>query len=61
MNEHKYFWTFRYFEKARLYLNKFKLPGVIFWAKKSGLLLPPDADFTAIVGKAIKGKTYNDG
>ena len=43
VNEHKYFWTFSHFLKARLWLNKFKIPGVLFWNKLSGFFLPPDA------------------
>ena len=37
------------------------MPGVIFWNWKSGPLLPFDAKFTAVVGKAIRGRKYSPG
>lgn len=33
MNEHKAYWTFDWFLKWRMLLNKIKLPGVLFWGK----------------------------
>ena len=61
VNEHKYFWTFRYFEQARLWLNKIKLPGVFYWSKQSALLLPFNLHYVAVVGKGIKGRVYHEG
>ena len=61
LNEHKLFWTFRSFEKARLWLNKFKMPGVLYWNKASGPFLPRDLDWIAVVGRGIRGKYYTNG
>ena len=44
-----------------MWFNKFKFPGVIFWNKQTGILMPFDAHFLAIVGKGIKGKVYKEG
>jgi len=52
-NENKMFFTINYFENFRLLLNKFKLPGTIFFSK---YLVYPETNielFTA-VGKPIK-------
>ena len=61
VNEHKFFWTFRYFEKLRLLLNKIKFPGVIYFNFKYGLFLPRDIDWVLVIGKGIKGKVYKNG
>lgn len=37
------------------------MPGVIFWNKKSTILMPFDARFVAVVGKGIKGRVYKEG
>jgi len=51
--ESKVFYTFNYFEKFRLWLNKIKMPGVIFWGKF--LLLPNyDIDICSVIGKGIQ-------
>ena len=55
------FYTFRYFLGLRLWLNKFKLPGVLYFNPKSILLPPPDLTFEAVVGKGIKGRHYKEG
>lgn len=60
MNEHKVFWTFDRFLKLRLFLNKVKIPGVIFWGSY-GLLFPPNVKMVTIIGKGIKGMTHKDG
>ena len=31
INEHKMFWTFKYFLKFRLWINKFKIPAVLYF------------------------------
>jgi hypothetical protein len=58
INEHKMFWTFRYFLNFRLWLNKLKIPGVIFFNLKSLGFPPTDSDYQAIVGRGIRGRTY---
>jgi len=41
LGEHQMFHTFDHFKSFRLWLNKFKLPGVVYWSKY-GLLPDPD-------------------
>ena len=38
--EHKAFWTFDYFTKLRLLINKLKFPAVCFFSPVAGPLLP---------------------
>ena len=61
LNEHKMFWTFRYFQNFRLWLNKFKMPAIFYWNLKYGPYLPRDLDWIAVVGKGIKGRKYAEG
>jgi hypothetical protein len=60
-NEHKLFWTFRYFQNFRLWLNKVKIPGVIYWNRLYGAFLPRNIDYILVVGKGIRGRTYQPG
>ena len=41
LKEHQFYNTFDHFRKFRLFLNKFKMPAVIFWSK-FGPYLPND-------------------
>ena len=61
VNEHKIFWTFRPFLKFRLWLNKLKLPAILYWNPKYGSYLPRDIDCIAVVGKSIRGRKYEQG
>lgn len=61
LNEHKMFWTFRYFLNFRLWLNKFKIPAVIFFNEKYLGFPPLDIPFKAIVGRGLKGRVYRQG
>ena len=42
LSEHKFFSTFPYLLKLRLWLNKFKIPAVLYWNNKSGIFLNSD-------------------
>lgn len=53
MGEHQAFWTFQPFVKFRLFLNKLKLPGVLWWNKKTTIALPTNLDITVIKGKPM--------
>ncbi len=61
LNEHKMFVTFRYLLKFRLWLNKLKLPGVLYFNWKSLVLPPTDLEFEGVVGRAIRGRVYGQG
>jgi hypothetical protein len=49
------------FLKFRLFLNKLKMPGVLFWNKWTGILLPPWLDLHVIIGKGIKSEIGSSG
>ena len=51
--EHQGFWTLEAFEKLRLYLNRFKIPGVVFWNKIWGFILPISLDITILKGRPV--------
>jgi len=52
-NENKIFFTFNWFEKFRLFLNKIKIPGTIFYSKY--LFFPDsDIDLFCVIGKPIR-------
>lgn len=53
LGEHQIFKTLDYFTKFRLFLNKLKLPGVVYWSKY-GLLPDPNNEVITIVGRPIK-------
>lgn len=55
-NEHKAYWTFDYLKKLRLFLNKLKLPGVLFGGGFLWLYFPLNIDIINIVGKGITRK-----
>lgn len=61
MNEHKAYSMFEPFLKFRLFLNKIKIPGVLFWNKLTGILLPPWLDLHVIIGKGIKKAVGSEG
>lgn len=61
MNEHKAYSMFESFLNFRLFLNKLKLPGVLFWNKWTGILLPPWLDLHVIIGKGIKKVVGSEG
>lgn len=51
-NENKVFYTFKYLEKLRIFMNKIKLPGVFFLGQY--LMFPfRDVDICTVVGKSI--------
>lgn len=56
LKEHKAFKTFDYLTKFRLFLNKFKMPGVLF-TSNYGLFFPPDVELITLIGRGIKSKT----
>jgi 2-acylglycerol O-acyltransferase 2 len=60
-NEHKAFKTLDMWKKARLWLNKLKIPGVIFGGGFLWLYLPLNVDLITIVGKGIKRKPEHMG
>jgi len=52
-NENKIYYTFPYFERLRLFFNKLKIPGVIFYSKF--LFFPNyDLDLFVVIGKSIQ-------
>lgn len=51
--EHQGFWTFKPLLSLRLFLNKLKIPGVLFWNKFSGLILPTNLDITVVKGRDV--------
>ena len=53
MNEHKAFKTYEGFKTLRLFLNKLKIPGAIYWGSY-GLLFPPSQVLDTVIGRAIK-------
>jgi hypothetical protein len=61
MQEHQAFWTFDYLKSFRLWLNKFKLPAILFFNPKTLFFLPPQVDFCAIVGKKIQYRSIKQG
>jgi 2-acylglycerol O-acyltransferase 2 len=59
-NEHKAMSTLDVFTNFRLFINKLKIPTVIFWSKL-GLLFPPGIVIHTLIGKGIKGtKSYGE-
>lgn len=51
--ENKIFYTINLFEKFRLFLNRYKIPGVFFYGKY--LFMPnPDINLMTVVGKSIQ-------
>jgi hypothetical protein len=57
-NENKIFNTFNYFESFRLFLNKLKIPGTIFYSKY--LIFPnTDIDLFTVLGKGIQFPQIN--
>lgn len=52
-NENKLFFTFNYFEKFRLLLNKIKFPGTVFYSK-FGLFPHTNIDLFTVIGKPLK-------
>lgn len=40
--------------KFRLFLNKLKIPGVIFWNFWTGIFIPPWLDMHLIIGRGIR-------
>ena len=54
MNEHQAFKTVDGMKTLRLFLNKLKIPGVIFWGKL-GIGFPPNVKLETVIGKGIKG------
>lgn len=52
-NEHKALCTFDKFLNIRLFLNKLKIPGVIYWCRY-GLLFPPGIQMDTIVGRGLR-------
>ena len=55
LKEHQAFWTFDRFTKFRLFLNKLKMPAVIF-SSILGPLIPPKMEIISVIGRAIKGR-----
>lgn len=55
LKEHQAFWTLDHFTKFRLFLNKLKMPAVIF-SSIFGPFLPPKMEVISVVGKAIRSQ-----
>jgi len=53
LGENQVFNTFDYLTKFRLFLNKLKIPGVLFWSKY-GPLPDPNHDVITVVGKPLQ-------
>jgi 2-acylglycerol O-acyltransferase 2 len=53
MQEHQAFWTFDHMKSFRLWLNKWKIPAILFFNSTTLLFLPPKLDFCTIVGKKM--------
>jgi len=52
-NENQIYYTFNYFERLRLFLNKLKMPGCIFYSKY--IFFPNyNIDLCSVIGKAIQ-------
>jgi hypothetical protein len=47
--------TLDIFTKLRLWLNKLKIPAVVYWNIKYGVLFPPGVMLNTMIGKGIKG------
>lgn len=60
-NEHKAFWTLDSFQTFRMWLNKIKMPGVVFGKGFLWLFLPFNIDMIQIIGKGISRKPENIG
>ena len=58
MNENRFFWTFRYFLKFRLFLNKLKIASTFFCRFPRFGFLPTDVPYISVIGKGIKGRNY---
>jgi len=61
LQEHQAFWTFDYLKSFRLWLNKWKVPAIIFFNPTSLFFLPPKIDFCAIVGRKIRYRQIGQG
>ena len=55
MNEHKAFSTLDVKLKWRLFLNKLKIPAVIYWCRY-WIAFPPNIPMHTVVGKGIKSE-----
>lgn len=53
MNEHKMYWTSDFGMTVRLWLNKIKCPGALFWGR-FGVLPDYNLDVYNVVGKPIE-------
>jgi len=60
LNEHQAFWTFDYWLKFRMMMNKIKMPGVLFFHPKSLFFYPSTVEFITVIGKGLKGKEYKE-
>ena len=61
MQEHQAFWTFDHLKSFRLWLNKWKVPAIIFFNPTSLFFLPPKIDFCTIVGKKMQYRPISPG
>lgn len=43
-----------------MFLNKIKIPAVLFFHPKTLLFYPPELEFITIIGKKLRGKKYED-
>lgn len=55
LKEHQLFNTLDYFTSFRLFLNKLKMPAVIFWSR-FGPLMPPKVEILTVIGKGIRSE-----
>lgn len=58
-NEHKGFKTFDHFTSFRLFLNRLKIPTVMFWGGFLQCFFPLNVNFVSIVGKGIRRDKNN--
>ena len=61
MQEHQSFMTFEPLLRLRLWMNKLKMPAVLFWHWKTGIFLPPSTRVHVVVGRAVRQALPEDG
>jgi 2-acylglycerol O-acyltransferase 2 len=61
MQEHQAFWTFDHFKSLRLWINKWKVPAILYFNPTSLFFLPPKIDFCTIVGKKMQYRPFSPG
>jgi len=58
--EERTYWAFQGCARQRLWLNRFRLPGVVFCGKYGPIMPDDDIDLVTVVGKPLKLPHIND-